>query len=125
MYYEAAVKRALLKEPEVLDSWKEIAAHFDRSIKTCQRWETTNSMPVHRIDGSSKARVFAYKEELERWMEGMLHHKDRSAKATSFINKEINFHVHIKRRNAIILAAVAIFLIFSITAYFNHRANIR
>ncbi len=101
------------------------ASHFDRSIKTCQRWEATYGMPIHRLDGSPKARVFAYQDELEHWMDEMLHQRDGSAKATSFINKEINFHVHIKRRNAIILAAVAIFLIFSITAFVNHRDNIR
>jgi formylglycine-generating enzyme required for sulfatase activity/dienelactone hydrolase len=113
-----------LKERKVLDSWKEIAFHFDRSIKTCQRWETTYGMPIHRIDGSPKARVFAYQDELELWLDEMLHHREKSEKAASFINKEIDFHVHIKRRNALILAAAVIVLSFSAYCYFNRRAKI-
>jgi len=30
-------------------------------------------LPVHRLDGSPKARVFAYKNELDRWLEEKLH----------------------------------------------------
>ena len=33
---------------DVLDSWKEIAAYFHRDIKTVQRWEKREGMPVHR-----------------------------------------------------------------------------
>jgi tetratricopeptide (TPR) repeat protein len=58
-----------MSEREILDSWKEIAAFLKRNKRTCQRWEREFALPVHRLEESSKARVFAYKEELERWME--------------------------------------------------------
>jgi tetratricopeptide (TPR) repeat protein len=51
-----------------LDSWKEIAAFFDRDERTVKRWEKEKSLPVHRFPGGSRARVFAFTGELERWM---------------------------------------------------------
>ncbi len=51
-----------------LDSWKEIAAFFGRDERTVKRWEKERSLPVHRLPGGSRARVFAFSEELERWM---------------------------------------------------------
>ncbi len=51
-----------------LDSWKEIAAFFGRDERTVKRWEKERSLPVHRLPGGLRARVFAFSEELERWM---------------------------------------------------------
>ena len=54
-----------------LDSWKEIAAFFDRDERTVKRWEKERSLPVHRLPGGSRARVFAFTAELERWMHSL------------------------------------------------------
>lgn len=54
-----------------LDSWKEIAAFFDRDERTVKRWEKERSLPVHRLPGGSRARVFAFTGELERWMHSL------------------------------------------------------
>lgn len=54
----------------VLDSWKEIAAYLGRGNKTCRQWERDLGLPVHRLDDSPKARVFAYTEELDAWRIG-------------------------------------------------------
>jgi Tfp pilus assembly protein PilF len=51
-----------------LDSWKEIAAFFGRDERTVRRWEKDNALPIHRVPGSAKARVFAYESELKRWL---------------------------------------------------------
>ena len=51
-----------------LDSWKEIAAFFDRDERTVKRWEKDRNLPVHRLPGGARARVFAFTEELHRWM---------------------------------------------------------
>ena len=64
----------------VLESWKEIAAHLNRNVRTCQMWERDLGLPIHRLDGSPKARVFAYPEELDRWFEEKLHEREREAK---------------------------------------------
>ena len=50
------------------DSWKEIAAYLRRTEKTCRRWEKELGLPVHRLEDSTRARVFAYKDELDLWV---------------------------------------------------------
>jgi tetratricopeptide (TPR) repeat protein len=61
---------------EVLHSWKEIAAYLDRTVRTCRRWEEHLGLPIHRLDKSPKARVVAYKEEVDAWLEMKLHEHD-------------------------------------------------
>lgn len=51
-----------------LESWKEIADFFGRDEKTARRWEKNNALPIHRIPGGAKGRVFAYKSELSEWL---------------------------------------------------------
>jgi adenylate cyclase len=51
-----------------LDSWKEIAAFFGRDERTVRRWEKESALPVHRVPGSAKGRVFAYESELDLWL---------------------------------------------------------
>jgi tetratricopeptide (TPR) repeat protein len=60
---------------QMLDSWKEISAYLGRSVRTCQQWEKELDLPIHRLDGTPKARVFAYQEELDRWLEEKLDYK--------------------------------------------------
>ncbi len=51
-----------------LESWKEIAAFFGRDERTVRRWEKECALPVHRVPGGAKGRVFAYEHELSRWL---------------------------------------------------------
>ena len=50
-----------------LDSWKEIAAYLDRDVRTAQRWERRDGLPVHRLHHSKRGSVFAYASELDAW----------------------------------------------------------
>ena len=50
-----------------LDSWKEIAAHLNRSVRTVTRWEREEGLPVHRHLHSKSGSVYAYKAELDDW----------------------------------------------------------
>ena len=52
---------------EHLDSWKEIAAYFNRDLTTVQRWEKREGLPVHRHVHTTQGTVFAYKAELDAW----------------------------------------------------------
>lgn len=52
---------------ERLESWKEIAAHLRRSVRTVKRWEKIEGLPVHRLAHSKAASVYAYRAELEGW----------------------------------------------------------
>jgi TolB-like protein/tetratricopeptide (TPR) repeat protein len=50
-----------------LVSWKEIASHLGREVRTVQRWETTEDLPVHRHEHQKKSTVYAYASELDAW----------------------------------------------------------
>ncbi|MFZ0430196.1 MAG: hypothetical protein WAO20_18910 [Acidobacteriota bacterium] len=52
------------EERRHLRTWKEIAAHFDVSVRTAQRWEKEGGLPVHREAGG---RPIAHADELDRW----------------------------------------------------------
>jgi tetratricopeptide (TPR) repeat protein len=56
-----------------LDSWKEIAAFFDRDERTVKRWEKERGLPVCRVPGSARGGVFAYSEELLEWLRAPNH----------------------------------------------------
>jgi tetratricopeptide (TPR) repeat protein len=53
-----------------LESWKEIAGYFDRDVRTVQRWERRDALPVHRLQHSKLGSVFAYSDELDAWRDG-------------------------------------------------------
>ena len=46
-----------------LRGWKEIAVHFDTSVRTVQRWERRLGLPVQRVGTV----VYARLDELEAW----------------------------------------------------------
>jgi Tol biopolymer transport system component len=50
-----------------LTSWKEIAAYLDASVRTVQRWEQQNGLPVHRVLRDKRSAVFALSTELDEW----------------------------------------------------------
>src|SRR4051812_43164814 len=50
-----------------LDSWKAIADHLKRGVRTVQRWHSDYSLPVYRM-GGKKGSVYAYADELDQWL---------------------------------------------------------
>jgi len=50
-----------------LDSWKEIAAYLGRGVRTVQRWERDEGLPVHRLAHAERGSVFADPAELTAW----------------------------------------------------------
>ena len=52
---------------DLLSSWKEIAGYLDCDERTCRRYELNFGLPIHRMEGTSKPRVYAYKGELDAW----------------------------------------------------------
>lgn len=51
-----------------LDSWKEICTYLGRDRRTLGRWERERGMPVHRIPGGNKPRIFALTSEIDVWL---------------------------------------------------------
>lgn len=59
-----------MKNDEIFHSWKEIAVYLSRDVRTCLRWEKDLNLPVHRINKhSSHSKVFAYKSEIDNWLQ--------------------------------------------------------
>lgn len=71
-----AASQARVDEEQFLESWKEIASFLGRDQRTCMRWERELGLPIHRLDGSPRARVFAFKDELSAWLDQKLHEHD-------------------------------------------------
>src|SRR5262245_25281681 len=63
-----------------LESWKEIAAYLKRDIRTAQRWEKHEALPVHRHLHDERATPYAYSGELDEWLhKRSRHHVDAPA----------------------------------------------
>jgi tetratricopeptide (TPR) repeat protein/TolB-like protein len=50
-----------------LDSWKDIANHFGRTVRTVQLWEEREGLPIHRHFHKQLGSVFAFRSELDAW----------------------------------------------------------
>ena len=55
------------KSEKRLNSWKEIAAFLQKDVRTVQRWEKNEGLPVHRKPHDKLSSVYAYEPELEAW----------------------------------------------------------
>jgi hypothetical protein len=62
-----------------LESWKAIAQYLDRTVRTVQRWEQLEGMPVKRHHHARSASVYARQSELDEWQSN--HETARSASA--------------------------------------------
>ena len=52
---------------ERLESWKDIANYLKRGVRTVQRWEIEEDLPVHRHVHDKLGTVYTYKAELDAW----------------------------------------------------------
>lgn len=53
-----------------LETWKEVAAFFRKDERTVKRWEAERGLPIHRLPGGARSRIFAVVSELEAWRDG-------------------------------------------------------
>lgn len=51
-----------------LNSWKEIAHYLGKGVRTAQRWEKELGLPVHRIASTGREIIFAFRNEIDRWL---------------------------------------------------------
>ncbi|MEW5982828.1 MAG: hypothetical protein AB1806_10720 [Acidobacteriota bacterium] len=51
-----------------LDGWKAIAGYLGRDIRTVQRWEHSERLPIHRLEHKQRATAYAFSGELDEWM---------------------------------------------------------
>jgi hypothetical protein len=55
-------------ENQRLDSWKQIAAYLKRGVRTVQRYERGEGLPVHRHNHRRRGSVYAIPSEIQRWI---------------------------------------------------------
>jgi hypothetical protein len=58
-----------------LDSWKEIAVYLGREVRTAQRWEKREGLPVKRHFHGKASSVWALKHKIDAW----LHSRNQTA----------------------------------------------
>src|SRR5207248_10669925 len=69
-----------------LDGWKAIALYLKRDLRTVQRWERLEGLPIHRQIHQKQATAYAYRTELDSWRrrhEGPAAAGERSAEPPS------------------------------------------
>ena len=72
---DEGVQRPRLNGEDLLEGWKAIADHLDKTERTVQRWEKSKALPIRRLRARSadeQGRVFAYKSELDAWWQELL-----------------------------------------------------
>jgi hypothetical protein len=68
----------------LLSSWKEIAGYLGCDERTCRRWELDYGLPVHRMQGAARSRVYGYKDELDTWQKSRLNGNEAAAGTPAF-----------------------------------------
>lgn len=63
---QAAVKAT---RDERFESWKEISAYLKRGVRTAQRWERFEQLPVRRHKHARQESVYALRSEIDEWRE--------------------------------------------------------
>ena len=53
--------------PPRLETWKRIARYLGREVRTCQRWEKLEGLPIHRLHHTKLSSVYAVVAELDEW----------------------------------------------------------
>ncbi len=64
--------------PRQLDSWKEIAIFFARTVRTVQRWERAEDLPVYHHIHVKRSSVYALESELLAWRDARSRQQDES-----------------------------------------------
>jgi len=81
----------LAQERDPLDSWKEIAAYLNRNVRTVQRWEKREGLPIHRHVHERARSISAYKKEIDAWQ------KQRSRVSDEITENQRELELMIKR----------------------------
>ena len=97
-----------------LDSWKEIAAYLRREVRTVQRWEKTDGLPVHRLQLNKQGPVYAYKSELDSWFRG----RELGLEAEAKHEEGSGARTRLRMQFSIVGGLLAVAVLVSVGAYF-------
>ena len=90
----------MAKEKDKLIGIKAIAAYLDMSVRNVYHWEKKLGLPLHRVSTESGYRIYAVKEEIDKWL------KNQSIKSNN------------KRKNIWILTSILGFIIILCVLFF-------
>src|SRR6202011_1941986 len=65
-----------------LESWGEIASYLRREIRTVQRWEKYQGLPVRRLQIGKLGSVYAFRSELDKWYRERQPHAENGEEET-------------------------------------------
>jgi len=71
------------KQDQRLDSWKEVASYLGRDVRTVVRWEKERGLPIRRVPGGQRNAIFAYKREVDEWLDKSSHSSAPSPSKTA------------------------------------------
>jgi TolB-like protein/Tfp pilus assembly protein PilF len=103
-----------------LDSWKEVAAYFHRDVKTVQRWEKREGMPVHRHLHGRIGSVYAFSSELDTWSQSRrlrLEQEQAERSAEPAADKEFHIPPTVVSRTRSLLALGGMAVLALLAAY--------
>src|SRR5207237_9768541 len=98
---------------ERLESWKDIAAYLRRDVRTVQRWEQTDALPIHRHKRAHRPIPYAYKAELDLWW------TSRSETSDAAASQVASPDGHRSRKRELVAALTAELAIAAYIRYYN------
>ena len=76
-----------------LDGWKAISDYLGWHERTVMRWEQQRGLPIHRVPGGQRHAVFAFRNELDEWLNiGDLNEDDLTEDADLPSNPVVQAH---------------------------------
>jgi Tol biopolymer transport system component len=98
-----------------LESWKEIAGYLKTSVRTAQRWEEQNGLPVTRILRDKRSAVYANTTDLDQWL------NTRTIPPAQEVDPDLSspprrFHLWLAVIPVCVIAAMAVFWFRSSTS---------
>jgi tetratricopeptide (TPR) repeat protein len=101
-----------------LESWKEIAAYLKREVRTVQRWEKQEGLPVHRHQHDAGHTVYAYKAEIDAWWGPGHFRLERSEREEKMPDKGLESRAGLRHLSLLWLAGAALAVAASAAAVY-------
>jgi tetratricopeptide (TPR) repeat protein len=95
-----------------LNSWKEIARYLEREVRTVQRWEKTDGLPIRRLYHEKRGSVYAFTEDLDAWVD---------SRQAALRSEEVNSRPRL--RLSIYATALACSFVLFLALTVHHRIN--
>lgn len=110
-----------------LESWKEIAQFLRRDIRTVQRWEAKEGLPVYRHQHSKHGSIYAYRSEIESWWktrQPALRHRNSKSRSSRAASRLLTSLPYPKMAiYALLIVAAALFAVKAKQMFLNRRKS--